>query len=51
MKVRGVGARLHDENVRAAHIFQHLKINFAIAELAELGLAQFHIQVAANVLR
>ena len=51
MKIRGIRAGLHDKHVRAAHIFQNLKIHFAVAEFAELGLAELHAQVAANVLR
>ena len=51
MKIRGVRAWLHDKNVRAAHIFQNLKIHFAVAEFAELGLAQLGAKVPANIFR
>ncbi len=51
MKIGGVRAGLHDEDVRAPHIFQNLKIHFAVAEFAELGLAQLYAQVAANIFR
>ena len=51
MKIRGVRAWLHDKHVRAAHIFQNLKINFAVAELAKLGFSQLHAQMAADILR
>ncbi len=44
-------ARLHDEYVRPANIFQNLEIDFAVAEAAEQGLAQRHIQVAADAFR
>src|SRR2546423_3269048 len=44
-------ARLHDENVRAANVFENLKINLAVAESPEQRFAQRHIQVAADALR
>src|SRR5437660_12735065 len=44
-------ARLHDKNVRAANVFQNLKINFAVAEAPQQRLAQRHIQFLANTLR
>jgi hypothetical protein len=43
-------AGLHDKNIRATHIFQNLKINFAVAKAAEHGLAQRHVQVLADSL-
>jgi len=49
MKIRGIGARLDDEDIRAAHVFQNLEINFAVAEFSELGFAAFHAQVAADI--
>src|ERR1700719_4067380 len=48
--MRRIWAGLHDKNVRAAHVFQNLKINFAVTELAELGFTRFGAQVAANIL-
>src|ERR1700704_3786607 len=50
MKIRRIRAGLHDENVRAAHVLQNLKINFAVAELAEPGVPRFGAQVAADIL-
>ena len=50
MEIAGIRARLHDENVGAANIFENLKMRFAVAELAELGFAQFHTCVLADVL-
>ncbi len=41
-------ARLHDEDVRAAHIFENLKARLAIGEAAVLGLAERDAQVTAN---
>ena len=41
-------AGLDNENVRAAHIFQNLKINFAIAEAAQHGFAQRHVEMPAD---
>jgi hypothetical protein len=42
---------LNDKNVSAAHIFENLKINFAITEASQAGLAQGHFQMAADALR
>src|SRR5260370_2784150 len=50
MKIRRIGARLHDEDVRAAHVFKNLKINLAIAELSKPGFTWFGAQVSANIL-
>src|SRR5262249_8858014 len=44
-------ARLHDENVSAADVFQNLEINLAITESAQQRLAQRNIQMAADALR
>ncbi len=41
-------AGLNDKNVSAAHIFQNLKIYFAIAEAAQHGPAQRNVQVFAD---
>src|SRR5260370_26191610 len=43
-------ARLHDEDVGSADVFENLEINFAIAEPPEKRLAQRHIQVLADAL-
>src|SRR5258706_8847448 len=50
MEIRRIRARLHDEDVRAAHVFQNLKINLAIAELSKPGFTRFGAQVSANIL-
>jgi hypothetical protein len=49
VKISGIGAGLHDKDVRAAHVFQNLKINFAVAELAEFGFTRLGAQVTANI--
>jgi hypothetical protein len=41
-------AGLNDKNVSATHIFQNLKIYFAIAETAQHGFAQRNVQVLAD---
>src|SRR5277367_3377308 len=41
-------ARLHHKNVRAPHILQNLKVDFAVAEASQLGLADLHIQMLAD---
>ncbi len=51
MKIRRLRTRLHDENIRAAHVLQNLKINLAIAELAQHRAAALHSQIAANLVR
>src|SRR5258706_11441009 len=50
MEIRRIRARLHDEDVRATHVFQNLKINLAIAELSKPGFTWFGAQVSANIL-
>src|SRR5579859_1059009 len=46
-----VAARLNDEHIRAAHVFENLEINLAVAEASQPGLAKRHFQMAANALR
>src|ERR1700682_483761 len=48
MVIHRVAAWLHHEDIRAAHIFQNLKINLAVAETPQQRLADRNIQVAAN---
>src|SRR5258706_16456032 len=50
MEIRRIRARLHDEDVRAAHVFQNLKIDLAIAELSKPGFTRLGAQVSANIL-
>jgi hypothetical protein len=45
------GAGLDNENIRATDIFEDLKINLAIAEAAEQGFAEGHVEVPANGFR
>src|SRR5258708_12771694 len=49
--VHRIMAGLNDKYVRAAHIFQNLKIYFAIAEPAKHGLAQRNVQMLADGVR
>jgi len=44
-------ARLHDENIRAANVFENLEINFAITESAEQRFPQRNVQMTADALR
>jgi len=46
-----VAARLHDEDIRAPHVFQDLKINLAVAEAMQGRLPGAHAQKPADVLR
>jgi hypothetical protein len=46
--VHRVAARLHDENIGAAHIFENLKINLSIAKAAKLRFAERNIQMLAD---
>src|ERR1700730_13510528 len=48
MVIYRVTTRLHHENIRAADIFQYLKINLAVAETPQQRRTDRHIQVAAN---
>src|SRR5215469_7497763 len=49
--IHRVMARLHDEDVCAADVFQNLEINLAITEPAQQCLAQRNIQVFADAFR
>ena len=44
-------AGLHHKNVRASHIFQNLKMYFAVAEAAQARLPDRYIQMLANAVR
>jgi hypothetical protein len=46
--VHRIVAGLYHEDISAAHVFQNLKINFAIAEAPEHSFAQRHIQIPAD---
>ncbi len=46
--VHRIMAWLNDKNIGAAHIFQNLKIYFAIAEAAQHGFAQRNVQMLAD---
>src|SRR5579863_5461950 len=48
MVVDRIVAGLHNEDISAAHIFQNLKIDFAIAETAEHGFAQRNVEMLAD---
>ncbi len=41
--------RLQHEHVRAAHIFQQLKMNFAIRKVQQLGLSHWHTKKGAHL--
>jgi hypothetical protein len=44
-------ARLHDEHIRTANVFQNLKIYFAVTEASEQRFTERHIQVLADAFR
>src|SRR5690349_3290419 len=48
MAIHRIAARLDDENISAAHVLENLKINLAIAEAAQLGFTQRHLQMLAD---
>src|SRR5580700_1619938 len=48
--VHRIAARLNHEDVGAAHVFEDLKINLAIAEASQAGLTQRYIQMRADAL-
>ena len=48
MVVRGVGGRLQDEDVRAAHILLDLDENLLIGEAPDAGLAQGDVEIAGD---
>src|SRR5277367_2215373 len=50
MIVNGIAARLHDEHVGAAHVFENLKINFTIAKASEFCFSQRDFQMATDAL-
>src|SRR5258708_40295588 len=50
MKIRRIRPRLYDEDIRAAHVLQNLKIDLAIAELSKPGFTRLGAQVSANIL-
>ena len=51
MVVHRIGARLHHKHIRAAHVLENLKINLAVAEAPEQRLAQWHVQMLADLFR
>src|SRR5689334_10239023 len=49
MLVHGKACWLHDKNVRSAHVFHHLDVDFAVRKARDRRFAAFHGQESANL--
>jgi hypothetical protein len=51
MAIDWIAARLNDEDIRTAHVFENLKINFSVTKAIKLGFTQRNFQMPADTLR